>query len=201
LNKRGSFGHPCGCVWPARARSPPGEASEEPADPMRPPPAVPRQRTAWARAHARASPSGAGRSTLDVARADTSDGGGPDGSAVDQARAEARPRTTPGLGSAPTPGPSSHASPATGSGRSRMTTVQWGGTRYMLPSSLMCQRLGAVPYEFHESCTCSHRCFGLQYRNRGLLRRHHAVHAWMVGDPSLPGLFTGGYAGSGCQGL
>jgi hypothetical protein len=128
LNKRGSFGHPCRRVWPARARSPPGEASEEPADPMRPPPAVPRQRTAWARAHARASPSGAGRSTLDVARADTSDGGGPDGSAVDQARAEARPRTTPGLGSAHTPGPSSHASPATGDGRSRMTTVQWGGT-------------------------------------------------------------------------
>jgi hypothetical protein len=54
MQKRGSFGHPFGHDLPVLARSRPGEATDEPADPMLPQPPVLYQRAAGARTHARA---------------------------------------------------------------------------------------------------------------------------------------------------
>jgi hypothetical protein len=54
LNKSGSFGHPARRVLPASARSRPKEASDEPARPILPQPAVPCQGAAGPGEHARA---------------------------------------------------------------------------------------------------------------------------------------------------
>jgi hypothetical protein len=61
-----------------------------------------------------------------VAGAHTGDGGGPGGSSVDQARTDALPSATPGLGGAQAPGPSTQASTSTDCGRGSMTTAKCG---------------------------------------------------------------------------